>query len=281
MSVPAERSADEGVLPSGDLARRRIAFDGVVNFRDVGGYPAIGGRLTRWGRLYRSDALDRLSGRDLVTYGRLGIRAVYDLRGDDERARRPNPVTSEQIPLESGVPRQEFVDGSVLKTAADAEDRLYEVYLAIVATAAPLFGRLFGELAIEEHLPAVIHCAGGKDRTGLATALLLSWLGVDRETVLDDYELTDRSATAERRAEVLARFVAIGMTEEAAGAFLSSPRWVMEATLDTVDDRYGGVDSYLRRRGGLGSPTLEALRRLLLESPSRQAAPPAPGVPER
>ncbi len=275
MSVQPHPTPDERALPADVLARRRVAFEGAVNFRDVGGYAAAGGRVTRWGRLYRSDALDRLTSSDLVAFRRLGIRAVYDLRGDDERARRPNPVASEQIALESGVPRQEFVDGSILETAADAEGRLCEVYLAILATAAPLFGRLYASLAAEGRLPAVIHCAGGKDRTGLASALLLGWLGVDRETVLDDYELTDRSQTAARHAEVLARFVSLGMSEAAAGALLSSPRWVMATALDTVEERYGGVDTYLREAGGLTAATLETLSRLLLEeapAPSAEGA---------
>jgi len=247
-----------------DLESRLIRFEGVVNFRDLGGYRAASGLCTRWGRVYRSDALYRLTADDLVTYGALGIKSVYDLRSDDERARHPNPMPSRQIALESRVPREEFTDGSALKTAADAEHRLRDVYLAVLATAAPLFGELFTALAEEVRLPAVIHCAGGKDRTGLATALLLSSLGVDRPTVLSDYELTDRTQTPERHREILERFVSTGMSHEAAMAFLGAPRWVMAEALETLDDAYGGVEAYLRGPAGTAPRVLGRLRDLLL-----------------
>lgn len=283
MSVPAEPTSDRRAPTADDFSRRHVAFEGVVNFRDLGGYPAGRGLRTRWGRVYRSDALYRLTSADLVVFEGLGIRAVYDLRGDDERANRPNAMASRQIPLESRVPRNEFVDGSILQTSKDAEWRLHEVYLAVLATAGPLFGRLFASLAVEEDLPAVIHCAGGKDRTGLAAALLLRLLGVDRDTVLDDYELTDRSQTAERHAEILARFVAVGMSKEAAAAFVASPRWVMAASLDAVDERYGGIEAYLCDRAGLPARTLETLKDLLLEQASEPESPeePRPGVATR
>lgn len=244
---------------------RRIAFEGVVNFRDLGGYRTAAGRCTAWGRVFRSDALYRLSPADLVTYAALGIRAVYDLRSDDERALHPNPMPSRHIPLESHVPRGEFTDGSALREAIDAERRLRDVYLAVLSTAGPLFGELYAGLAHDDGLPAVIHCAGGKDRTGLAAALLLSCLGVGRESVLDDYELTAHTLTAARHREILQRFVSVGMSQEAARAFLGTPRWVMAEALETIDKDYGGVEAYLRGPGALGTTTLEALRRLLLE----------------
>ena len=248
-----------------DFERRRIGFEGVVNFRDLGGYPTASGLRTRWGRVFRSDALSRLTAHDLVRFEALGICTVFDLRSDDERTRHPDPMASRQIPLESRVPREEFTDGSALKTVIDAETRLLDVYLAVLETAGPLFGELFCALADPASLPAVIHCAGGKDRTGLATALLLSWLGVDRPIVLDDYELTGRALTRERHREILERFVSTGMSNEAALAFLEAPRWVMAAALDVLDKEYGGVEAYLRGRAATTSATLEALRQNLLE----------------
>lgn len=215
--------------------------------------------------MFRSDALYRLTPSDRLAYDQLGIASVYDLRSDDERKRHPNPMPSRQLALESHVPREEFNDGSAVRSAADAENRLRDVYLAILATAGPLFGELYAGLADEAGLPAVFHCAGGKDRTGLAAALLLSWLGVDRATVLDDYELTGRTLTVERHQEILARFVATGMTQEAALGLLGAPRWVMAAALEAVDADYGGVEAYLRGPAALTPQSLQALRDLLLD----------------
>jgi protein-tyrosine phosphatase len=253
------------VPAAGDQEARHIVFQGVVNFRDLGGYPTSDGRGTRWRQVFRSDALYRLTAEDRLGYDALGIRAVYDLRSDDERSLHPNPMASRQIALESRVPRGEFSDGSALKEASDAERRLRDVYLAVLATAGPLFGDLLSGLADPERLPAVVHCAGGKDRTGLAAALLLSWLGVDRQIVLDDYELTGRTQTPERHREILDRFVSAGMSHDAAVALLAAPRWVMAEALDVVDDEYGGVEAYLRGPAAMSVETLDALRLQLLE----------------
>jgi protein-tyrosine phosphatase len=248
-----------------DLGRRRLAFEGLVNFRDLGGYETSSGRRTRWGRVFRSDALYRLTRSDMEQFGILGVRTVYDLRNDEERRRSPNPMASTPLALESGVARGEFADGSSLRERADAEKRLRDVYLAILATAPHLFGQLFSDLSDPEVLPAVIHCAGGKDRTGLAAALLLSVLGVDRETVLDDYELTNYSQTAERHQEILQRFMETGMTAEGAAGLLGAPRWAMAEALSELDERYGGIDGYLHGAAGLEETTFEALRTLLTE----------------
>ena len=239
---------------------RRIAFEGPVNFRDLGGYETSEGGRTRWGQLYRSDGLHRLTPGDLQLFGQLGIRVVYDLRSDGERELNPDPMASRVIVLESNVPRQEFADGSTLQRAIDAETRLRDVYLAIISTAGPLFGELYAGLAEPGGLPAGFHCAGGKDRPGLAAALLLSVLGVPRATVLDDYELTDRSLTAERHKEILARFVGVGMSVDAAAAFLSAPRWVMAEALSFIDERWGSAEQYLRNAAEMSTSTLQSLR---------------------
>jgi protein-tyrosine phosphatase len=245
--------------------RRRVRFEGVINFRDLGGYATASGGLTRWGLVFRSDALNRLTAADLVAYERQGIRVVYDLRSDDERELRPNPMTSRVIALESLVRRAGFLDdGGALKTAEDAERRLRDVYLAILATAGPLFGQLFSGLIEAGGLPAVFHCAGGKDRTGLAAALLLSSLGVDRETVLDDFELTNRFLTRERQREVVELFLARGMSPEAAVSLLGAPRWAMAEALSVLDDEHGGIEAYLRGPAPMGTDMLDALRRLLV-----------------
>jgi protein-tyrosine phosphatase len=245
--------------------QRRVRFEGVINFRDLGGYVTDSGGRTRWGQVFRSDALHRLTAADLLGYERFGIRTVYDLRSDEERTLRPNPMTSRVIALESLIPREGFLDdGSALQTAEDAERRLRDVYLAILATAGPLFGELFSDLVTPGGLPAVFHCAGGKDRTGLTAALLLTWLGVDRDTVLDDFELTNLFLTAERRQEVTELFMARGMSSEAAAALLGAPRWAMADALSELDAEHGGIEAYLRGPGAMSAEALEALRRMLV-----------------
>ncbi len=246
-------------------APRRVPFEGVTNFRDLGGYRVAGGH-TRWGVVFRSDALHRLTPADRVSYEQLGFRAVYDLRGEPERERGPDPFVS--IPLAvSGRPVGEepvAPDRSELKHTADGEAMLRELYGGILANSGPTLGRLLGSLADPTALPAAFHCTGGKDRTGVAAALLLELLGVARHDVLDDYELTARYRTRVHQGDSYESLLVLGMAPEAAAAVLGTPRWAMEETLEELDARYGGAEPYLLGPAGLEQGVLQRLRDTLV-----------------
>jgi protein-tyrosine phosphatase len=246
------------------VAERRVPFAGVTNFRDLGGYPAAGGGRTRWGRVFRSDGLHMLTAAEMATYEALGLRAVYDLRGDAERERHPDPVTSAHLPLLSAVVAGPEPEPDGARDAAWGERRLHELYRGMLAHAGPLFGRLFEGLAAEESLPAVFHCTGGKDRTGLSAAILLELLGVPRDMVLDDYTLTSRFRLREHQSESYENLLASGMPPEAAAGVLGAPRWAMAEALRELDESYGGAEAYLRGPARMGAPTLERLRALLV-----------------
>src|SRR5262249_21326846 len=113
-------------------------------------------------------------------------------------------------------------------------------------------------------LPAAFHCHGGKDRTGVVAALLLDALGVDRDVVLDDYELTARYRRREHQESTFGRLLASGMSPEAAAGVLSSPRWAMARALDELDDRQGGIEASLTGPAGMAAADLQALRARLV-----------------
>jgi protein-tyrosine phosphatase len=241
-------------------AERRLPFVGVTNFRDLGGYLTTDGRRTRWGRVFRSDALHRFTAEDRQRYEALGLHAVYDLRNDEEVEVHPNPFPSTQIALLSRDPDAPLPDRSMQLDATSGEQLLREMYGGLLANAAPTFGRLLGGLADPEALPAVIHCTGGKDRTGMTAALLLELLAVPRQQVLDDYELTSRYRRREHQAESYENMLAAGMAPEAAAAVLGAPRWTMAGALEELDDEYGGIDPYLTGPAGMAAATLARLR---------------------
>lgn len=262
------------VSPSGGggtvvASERRVPFEGVTNFRDLGGYAVAGGGHTRWGLVFRADALHLLTPADLVAFEGLGLRAVYDLRGDDERASRPNPVPSVALPVigqgaaTGGGPVAEL-DRTALVAVEDGHRFLRDLYVGMLDQSGPVFGRLLGGLMGDEGTPAVFHCAGGKDRTGMSAALLLLVLGVDRETVLDDYELTARYRTRDRQQGSFETLLATGMSAEAAAGVLASPRHAMADALDVLHERYGGAEAYLTGPGGLQPSTVDALRDTLV-----------------
>jgi protein-tyrosine phosphatase len=236
---------------------RRLPFAGTLNFRDTGGYPVARGGVTRWGAVYRSDSLHYLMERDLPAFDALGIKAVYDLRRPSELTRFPGP--RDHVHLE--IPSHDLARWPVasLRTRRDGEQWLAEDYLFMLGGAAPAFGSLLTRLADGGQLPAVVHCLGGKDRTGMAIALLLTTLGVDRGTVLDDYELTSGYLAA-RVPEVVESLARLGIARPAGQALMSTPRWAMAQALRELDQAHGGIDRYLLGPGRMSPAALSALR---------------------
>jgi protein-tyrosine phosphatase len=239
-------------------AERRVPLRGAWNFRDLGGYPVASGGATRWGAVFRSDSLHACTPEDVVHLGHLEVAAVFDLRRDDERAESPGPREVVEMTISGG--RLADADPTTLLTRDDGERWLYEDYCQMLAVAGGDFGRLFRALADEHAYPAVVHCMGGKDRTGMAVALLLGWLGVGRELVLDDYELTGVYSPKDRLDAVIELFGERGIAVPAAEGLLSSPRWAMASALERLDTDHGGVERYLRERAGLDDEVLGALR---------------------
>lgn len=241
----------------GDEVIRRVPFAGALNFRDIGGYPVVGGGVTRWRAVYRSDSLHYLTDGDLAIFDALGVKAVYDLRRPGEIARFPGPRDYVRLEVLSGDLAKWPADS--LRTRRDGEEWLAADYLSTLAGASSAFGSLLARLADDGRLPAVVHCLGGKDRTGLAIALLLTALGVDRGTVLDDYELTSRCHVS-RVPEVVDAFTRLGIGRPAGEALMSTPRWAMARALRELDQAYGGIRQYLLGPGGMSPETLSALR---------------------
>ena len=192
-------------LPGSAVGRRRygrsmtqprgIELEGAHNVRDLGGYPIADGRVIRHGRLFRADGLANLTDADLDVFDALGVRTVIDLRSATELADRGRfpleryPVAFHHLPIvdvtwiETGVP--EFPD-----TADGAVEFLVWAYHDMLTTGADRFAQAISILSLPEATPAVFHCAGGKDRTGILAALILGGLGVDDEAICADYGLT-------------------------------------------------------------------------------------------
>ncbi len=245
---------------------RRVAFEAATNFRDLGGYPTADGGRTRWGLVFRSDVLHGLTEADLALYASLGIRAVYDLRSEAEREAQPNSVESTWHALTSA-PRTDDAGLPPLSTAEDGEAMLRQVYTGLVDHAAPAVGALLTALADPAARPAVFHCHAGKDRTGAVAAVLLLTLGVDRDMVLDDYELTGRYRAQPARDASVLRLLGLGAAPEAAAAIVATHRSAMAAALDLVTSGDGGIDGWLTGPAGVAPEAVVALRTDLVEHP--------------
>ena len=255
------------------VAERVVPLEGSSNFRDLGGYRVAGGGRTRWGLVFRSDALHALTVEDLALVGQLGLRVVYDLRGDHERERAPSkPLPADdprRVPL--GIGGRAGQTKEITEAILDGEvepfgdEFLVEAYQRMAESDATTFATLLTGLTDPEGLPALFHCTAGKDRTGMTAAMLLSVLGVDETAILDDYELSTRF-WAERRIERLRpKFEEAGIEIENYTNLFLAPRHAMAGLLARLHERHGTVERYLAEAGGIDPEVVPELRRLLVQ----------------
>ena len=236
--------------------RRIIRLEGVRNFRDLGGYSTADGLITSWDQVYRADSVSFLTHQGWKEMGKLNIKRVYDLRRDGERKNWPtveHGLAHEVVHMPIGPDAAEMtVVEWFQQRGADAvwdESYVAETYRENLTVFCDVFARLITELASSEHRPAVFHCTAGKDRTGLAAALLLEVLGVARDDILDDYELTNVTRSEQRIAELTPDFEAAGIDVNIVRPYLSAPRGALDDTLDWLGAEYGGAEGYLSRHG--------------------------------
>ena len=177
-------SAPTGLPCGGDghHPARHLPLDGTRNVRDVGGYPAAGGRRVRWRTLLRSDELTRLPAHAQEALVDLGVRQVIDLRWPEELERAPNVfVRSDRV---------RYTPISLLADDPTPHGGLAGMYRHVFDARAEQLAEVVRALLADDGLPAVIGCAAGKDRTGVTVALLLDLVGVDHATIVDDYALS-------------------------------------------------------------------------------------------
>lgn len=229
---------------------------GALNFRDVGGLPAVGG-ATRHGVLFRSGNLARVKDDGREALRALGVRSIVDLREDAEVAYEPTalgdlPITLQRVPLFAGS----------LASFFESDVTLDELYRSLIeASGASL-------VDVVRHVitgpPVLVHCTVGKDRTGVVVALTLAAAGVEEEAILADYARTEASLPAERNERVLAYLRRMHPeSRNLADLATRSPAPVMKGLLDELRGQYGAPVEFLRHQG-LHDDELRELRRVLI-----------------
>ena len=269
---PNRPNEQRDALPSGVVAAERLVpLEGTLNFRDLGGYLTEDGRRVRWGRLFRSDGLHGLTDADHELLTAIGLRTVYDLRWASERELQPSRLPAEGVVVRHLAVGEDPQGDDLLERIFSGQieeisiDRLTGIYDQLLDQGASTFAALLTHLTDDGALPAVFHCTAGKDRTGISAALLLRLLGVPRDVVLDDYELSTTYRTEHRLAALRPRFEEAGLDIDRFRDYLSAPRPVLAAALTRIEADHGGAERYLRD-GGMAAATPDRLRDLLLES---------------
>ncbi|MEO1303531.1 MAG: tyrosine-protein phosphatase [Pseudomonadota bacterium] len=254
------------------------SFQNVRNFRDFGGYEGAGGQHVRTGVLFRSAQFGEASPDDLQSLDRYNIKVQADLRRPDERERHGHRwpvegvhVISSDKGSASQAPHVQFLT-EVSVDAPKAHGWMVDYYRAApfkeqhVETFSAWFKALSG---LQEGEAAVVNCAAGKDRTGILCALTHHVLGVDRDAIFADYELTNEAANVEERLPEMARLfnehIGKDYDHQVYHPFVGVDAKFLAAALDSMESQSGSVDTYLSETLGVGASERDQLRRAYLD----------------
>ncbi|MDR3335109.1 MAG: tyrosine-protein phosphatase [Treponema sp.] len=229
-----------------------IPLEGLYNVRDLGGYPAAGGRQVKEGVLYRAGDLHTPTPGDLAVLEGLRLNTIVDFRGTDEKKQEPDVriqgvVHIHEVPIETG----NIVDLLLADRSISGEAQMEGMYRRLAHEARPQYREFFKILANPTGTPLLFHCSAGKDRTGLGAALILSALGVDRDLVYADY-LLSRVYLQDKYNSWLAKAPYLE-------PLMSVRQEYLEVAFTVIDQEYGGVDQYLRQDLGADPALLREL----------------------
>lgn len=253
---------------------RVLSFQGGCNFRDIGGYQTPQGTSTRWGKVYRTGVLTYFTQDDHTPLTNLQVRTICDLRRAEEREREPTRWPHANVNglfWDDGIvtPTIRGLSADRPKTAAGMFDTMVALYRALPAWMGPRIGGMLSAIANGD-VPLIVHCAAGKDRTGIAVAVLLRALGVPEDTVIEDYLLTNTSGNFEEF--IRSRHQAnLGVTDTH-NPLLSMPEEMRRvlfsadaAFLQAAFEQIGDIEAYLATTAGISPQIQDRVRSALLE----------------
>ena len=237
-------------MSSDSKPKRRLPIEGAYNVRDLGGYPIRAGGSTQWKTFLRADSMHRLTSKDRDTLVQYGVRTVVDLRTTQEIEFQPNVFAGEseiQYVHHNLIGDDSPTERNYVSTGITA-DRIRISYTYWLDNRQTAFRQVLTLLAESSARPVIYHCAGGKDRTGVISALLLDIAGVDRETIAEDYSLTARYLMQRNLDGHGFPGQKVVTTWQQYQAEYCPPDGIIK-TLKHLDDNYGGVPQYMQAIG--------------------------------
>lgn len=257
----------------GRTAERLVRLEGTFNFRDLGGYQTSNGLRIKWGRVFRSDNLGKLTKQDHRILHRMQLKLVCDFRSHAEADNTPDslegPGAIDYLHLPMVLGTVDAVEAMKRFKNKDLDwltpSYMIDGYLKNIEHSADKWAAVLSCL-IRGQAPLVFHCSAGKDRTGICAGLILLALGVPEETVIFDHGLSNHYLEA-FLPKVYSYFESLGLDPSRLGSYLSAPQEAMLGVLEHINASYGSVLTYLEQKAGISPEQIEVLRRNLLEHP--------------
>jgi len=251
-------------------SNRFIPFLGALNFRHMGGYPAANGRKTRGALLFRSGYFELKTKKDIGRFVALNINVAFDFRIPMERFKQPL-----QLPIDSppDIIELDISKGSVksvipypnreTSNARGGSEKMKTLYASMVIDYADMFCDFFRHL-VKTESAVLLFCSFGKDRTGIAAALLLATLGVPREVIREDYLLSARAyqdtSAAITRLEYLTGFKDLAFNKAIVESILTVKSVYFDAFWESMQKKAGSIEEYMEGYLKISSSTLKTLR---------------------
>lgn len=244
-----------------DSAKRLVRMEGAINFRDIGGYRTTDGREVKWGKVFRSADVSKLSEKDLLTLQKKHIHTVIDFRGNKESAAAPDhilpntdytlcPAGSDSLPNMKDLAARMKQDSFLIS--------FYSSTQYFGSRYRPMFQKL---LSLPEGEAIMYHCTGGRDRTGMATALFLNILGVPKETIEADF-VASNIYLAPLHNMMFQNLAKASNTdiEQVKKAMELRPE-LIRTMFQSIENKYGSLDSFYQQELGIGEREKSELRK--------------------
>ena len=252
-----------------DSLKRHVALQGTANFRDMGGYETKDGHHVKWGEIYRSADISKLTDADLEILKARKIAYDVDLRGHQESAAAPdkmNPGTDYILCPSGSDSLTNWMQGIVTLKGKNAGDSVMMVYYGntnyLSARYKPLFNKL---LDLPDNESLLFHCTAGKDRTGIAAALLLYALGVPYKTIVKDYTATNYYRKDANVKAMNGMVKGMHIDKDVAAEMMMARKEYLDTTFAAITRQYGSVDSFLKDQVGLDSAKIKLLKEKFLD----------------
>ena len=275
INMSSEKAGRERNEQPDSNGKRHIPFEGIWNFRDLGGYITEDGHRIKWGKLYRSGQLSGLTPKDQADFKALDIGLVCDFRYEGEQRRAPNniEISSEvnimSLPIRNGSFRGFFEKLGVEEPGSDDMlAAMKQIYCDFVNEHAQTYAEMFRHI-LETENGALIHCTAGKDRTGFGSAMILAALGVGRETIMTDYLLSARYFSADIAVSLINRSSEgnrqpVFSMDVLRPVYEVYPEYLL-AAFEEIERNFTSVDHFMTEALGVAPQLRQALKDKYLE----------------